>query len=301
MALPGGARAQKPSDPLIDLTPVQLPTASAAIKPHLQVKQEAKPKAVSASFPPKIYTSRPSFTDSVTTVPQGSVQVESGATYTDNRDGTSGWTLPESLFRLGLSESTELRFTAPGYLYEESEQAGTLANNFGDTSLGLSHQLALPGNASLAVIPLLNLPTGASRVSSDSVDPQLRVVIGKAWTPRWFMSSHLDTRWNTGATAAADVVLNPTFINYYSFTENLTGFLEYSGFYPSEGRTTQLLQSGALYLISPRQQIDARIAVGLNQNSPTLLLGFGYSFRVDGLFGKSKEHSSFALFKKQAD
>jgi hypothetical protein len=85
----------------------------------------------------------------------------------------------------------------------------------------------------------------------------------------------------------------PSFINYYSFTPKWIGFLEYGSFILSEGKSSQFVQSGALFLPTPRQQIDARIAVGLNKTSPNLLVGFGYSFRVDGLFGKSRNHSSF--------
>lgn len=245
-----------------------------------------------------ISTSRPSFTDAVTTVPQGSIQVENGATYTANRGGTYSWTVPEALIRLGLTNNTELRYTAPNYIYNGDNQPGWLASNFGDTSVGLSHHLLLPKRVDMALVPILNVPTGANKVSSNSLDPQLRLVLGKTWTPKWFMSSHIDTRWNTGRAASADFVLNPTLINYYSFTKTLTGFLEYSGFYPNKGKTIQYLQSGALYLLTPRQQLDARIAVGLNKNSPNILVGFGYSFRIDGLFGRSKEYASFPRLRR---
>jgi len=194
---------------------------------------------------------------------------------------------------LGLLNNTEFRFTTPNYIYTGSNHQGTLTSNFGDISVGLSQHLIAPGKVDVALIPILNIPTGANNVSSNSLDPQFRLVLGKYWTKKWFMSSHLDTRWNTGKDAAAHVVMNPTFINYYSLTEKLTGFLEYSGFYPTTGKTTQYLQSGMLFVPTPRQQLDARIAVGLNHNSPNILVGFGYSFRIDGLFGASRDFSSF--------
>jgi hypothetical protein len=149
----------------------------------------------------------------------------------------------------------------------------------------------------MALIPILNIPTGANVVSSNALDPQLRVVLGKNLTGKWFLSGHLDTRWNTRHDATAHVVMNPTCVNYYRFTKKMTGFLEYSGFYPSAGKSVQFLQSGLLYLLTPRQQLDARIAAGLNKTSPGILVGFGYSFRVDGLFGASR---AFSTFKRQA-
>lgn len=275
----------------VNLSPVELVDES---KPDTPSDPESSTSKITlASTIPNISTSRPSFTDAVTTVPQGSLQSENGATYTDNRDKTYSWTVPETLLRLGITQNTELRFTTPNYIYTGDNQPGNLANNFGDISVGLSHHLTLPGKVDMAFIPILNIPTGANGVSGNAVDPQLRVVFGKNLTAKWFLSGHLDTRWNTRSEAIAHVTMNPTCINYYSFTKKMTGFLEYSGFYLSKGKNVQFLQSGLLYLLTPRQQIDARIAVGLNRNSPDILVGFGYSFRVDGLFGASRAFRSF--------
>ncbi len=69
--------------------------------------------------------------------------------------------------------------------------------------------------------------------------------------------------------------------------------MEYSGFFPTTGASTQYLQGGLLYLLTRRQQLDVRMAVGLNKNSPDFLVGFGYSFRIDGLFGESRPYATF--------
>jgi hypothetical protein len=277
-----------------DLSPVEMEAPPIELGQGVPNNNTPDATTTPSAIPiPPISTSRPSFTDAVTTVPQGSIQAENGATYTDNRGGTYSWTVPETLLRLGVTDNTELRYTVPNYIYSGDNQPSFLTSNFGDTSVAISHHMVLPGSVDMALIPILNLPTGANNVSSNSLDPELRVVLGKYWTSKWLMSSHLDTRWNTGKNAVADVVLSPTFINYYSFTQKLTGFLEYASFYPTQGRSTQYLQSGILYAPTVRQQLDARIAVGLNTNSPNILVGFGYSFRLDGLFGTSRAFSSF--------
>lgn len=270
----------------LELLPVELVEASEDTEPS-PTSTEPAPAI------PNISTSRPSFTDAVTTVPQGSLQAENGATFTDNRGGTYSWLLPETLLRLGITKNTELRYTVPNDTYLGDRQPGSLANNFGDTSVGLSHHLMAPGKIDVALIPILNLPTGANKISTNSVDPQFRLVGAKNITPKLLVSSMFDVRWNTGKSAPANVVMLPTFISYYSFTPKLTGFLEYAGIIPTEGKTSQFIQSGALYLLAPRHQVDARIAVGLNKTSPNILVGFGYSFRVDGLFAASKAFSSF--------
>jgi hypothetical protein len=282
----------------VDLSPVELPERRVLISQGIPNEEADLVMATNNTSTkvivvPNISTSRPSFTDAVTTVPQGSLQAENGATYTDNRGGSYSWTTPETLLRLGLTDNTELRFTTPNYTYIGDNQPGSLSNNFGDISVGLSHHFVAPGKIDVALIPILNIPSGANKVSTNSVDPQFRLVLAKNITSKWLISSHLDTRWNTGRNASAEVVFNPTLINYYSFTKKLTGFLEYSGFYPTTGKTTQFLQSGAIYLLTPRQQVDVRLATGLNNNSPNILVGFGYSFRIDGLFGTSRAFSSF--------
>jgi hypothetical protein len=247
---------------------------------------------VGASPPPTrtdepILTTRPSFTDSWLTIPRGSFQAENGATYTDNANRTKSWVLPETLLKVGLTDNIELRFATPNYINLRRDDDDILVNeisHFGDMGVGLSLHRRLPGQIDLAVIPFLNLPTGANKASSNSVDPQLRVVLARYLTSKWVIASQFDARWNTGRNRVADVILNPTFITYYSFTEKISGFAEYGGFIPTSGRTGQFIQGGLLYLPTRRQQFDVRVATGLNRQSSDFLVGFGYSFRVDGLF-----------------
>jgi Putative MetA-pathway of phenol degradation len=284
-----------------DVTPIQMdppPIHFANENYPLTSPAPVEPKNTGKTLQKKppitpVGTSRPSFTDAVTTVPQGSLQFENGATFTDNRHGTYSWTTPETLIRLGMTANTELRYTVPNFIYIGNKQPGHLASNFGDTSVGLSHHWLLPGKVDFAVIPILNLPTGANLVSSNGVDPQARLVAGKGVTQKLYLSSMFDTRWYTNKHAPAHVVMTPTLIGYYTLAKNLTGFLEYAAIIPTEGRASHYAQTGALYLISPRNQVDVRVAAGLNPAAPNFLVGFGYSFRVDGLFGASRDYSSF--------
>jgi hypothetical protein len=47
---------------------------------------------------------------------------------------------------------------------------------------------------------------------------------------------------------------------------------------------SQLFNSGAVYRVTPAQQIDVHVGFGLNRNAPDYVVGVGYSFRLDGLF-----------------
>lgn len=288
----------------VDLPPVELPEktirmAQQFLNPQpADINDTALPPPDNKATPsgptlPVILTTRPSFTDAWLTVPQGSFQVESGATYTDNSGKTRSWILPESLLKIGLTDHTEFRFSVPNYTQIRDDNAGQLTNNFGDITVGFSHHRALPGKIDLTIIPFLNIPAGANNVSTNSLDPQLRLVAARYFTPKFVVASQIDARWNKGKNALADVVLNPTGIAYYSFTDKITGFIEYGGFIPTRGKSSQFIQGGALYLLTKRQQLDLRVATGLNRNSSDFLVGAGYSFRIDGLFGTSKAYSTF--------
>ena len=53
---------------------------------------------------------------------------------------------------------------------------------------------------------------------------------------------------------------------------------------PLRGVSSQVLDSGGAYRVSPTQQIDIRVGIGLNRAAPDYLFGLGYSFRFDNLF-----------------
>lgn len=283
-----------------DLSPVTLldcKKSEEEPKPILSENEHSQVQNIptqGSADPPTILTTRPTFTDAWLAVPQGSIQSENGATYSDFSNRTRSWLLPETLLKLGLGPDTELRFSTPNYTYIRSDETGRLANNFGDTSVGFSHHIGIPSHKiDLAFIPILNLPTGANNISTNSVDPQFRVVAARTFSPKLVVASQFDVRWNTGRNRATDVLMNPTLISYYSFTPKVVGFLEYATLIPTQGRSQHFVQYGFLYLPTPRQQLDVRMANGLNRASSDLVIGFGYSFRVDGFFGKSRAYSSF--------
>lgn len=286
--------AEKP-DPKIDttITSSSVQTVQVDSEPITLEPEVKEVKSSPAHDPPSIITTRPSFTDSWLAIPQGSFQAESGTTYSDFSNRTRSVLLPETLIKLGVGKNTELRYSVPNYTYIHSKDTGTIGNHFGDTTVGLSHHIGLPQyKLDIALIPFLNLPTGANRVSSNSVDPQFRTVIARTMSPKWVIASQLDARWNTGQNRQTHILFNPTLITYYSFTPKHCGFFEYASLIPTQGKNQQFLQAGYLYVPTPRQQWDIRIAKGLNRESPDIVVGFGYSFRVDGLFGDSRTFSS---------
>jgi Putative MetA-pathway of phenol degradation len=79
-------------------------------------------------------------------------------------------------------------------------------------------------------------------------------------------------------------VTEATFVIEKQVTERASLFVEYVGDYPESGSPAQLLNSGGLYRLSPNQQVDFHVALGLNHNAPSYIVGVGYSVRFDELF-----------------
>jgi Putative MetA-pathway of phenol degradation len=61
-------------------------------------------------------------------------------------------------------------------------------------------------------------------------------------------------------------------------------FVEYVADVRSGGATSQLINSGLAYRVTPTQQVDFHIAFGLDRAAPSWIVGVGYSFRLDHLF-----------------
>ena len=61
-------------------------------------------------------------------------------------------------------------------------------------------------------------------------------------------------------------------------------FVEYIGDFHLGGGPSNLLNFGGGYRVTPTQQVDFHIGIGLNDNAPAYIVGIGYSFRVDHLF-----------------
>lgn len=115
-----------------------------------------------------IATDRPAITNSSVVVPAGSFQMENGFLETSSQ-GQSVLDGPVSLVRFGINTRTELRFTAPDYLYRLNT-GDDIGSGFGDFALGVKEQLGpTPGKFDVSVIVFLSFPTGANTWSQNSV------------------------------------------------------------------------------------------------------------------------------------
>jgi len=226
-----------------------------------------------ADSEPTITTDRPSVANSSVVVPRGDFQIENGLLITDTQRQTI-LDLPESDWRFGLLDKTELRLSVPDYFHGIS---GPGPSGFGDMAIGVKQQLGpTPGNFNLSAIVFVSFPTGARNISSGGYDPGLQLPWSRQLSANWTAGGQVAFYWPTERTH--DFTGETTFFLDRQLTKLWDAFLEYAGDFPHRGASRQILHFGSSYKLTPRQQIDFQIAAGLSPAAPHMFVGVGYSF-----------------------
>ncbi len=222
-----------------------------------------------------ISTDRPAVSSSSVVVPQGGFQVENGLLVT-NTEGNRVVDFPESNLRYGLLGKTELRLSVPDYFYNLPSGTST-TSGFGDVALGVKQQIGPFAGFDLSAILFASFPSGANAVSSHGYDPGLQL----PWTYK------VSANWTAGGQVA---FYWPTLAQQHNFTGETAffvdrqlskpwdAFVEYAGDFPQRGGSRQILHFGTAYKLTPHQQLDFHVAVGLSSAAAHSYVGVGYSF-----------------------
>jgi len=238
----------------------------AALAAPILLAQSATPPTGTTS---PISTDRPAVTDSSVVVPQGSLQAENGIEVTWLGSNRS-WDLPETLVRVGVAPTTELRLTAPDYF-------SGVVSGFGDTAIGVKQQLLARG-FDVSLVVSLSLPTGAGAISSHGYDPFVQLPWSRSLSKNWTVAGMLSVYWPTEA-GRRNTTGESTFLFDRQLTNRWDAFVEYAGDFPERGGPRHLLHIGAAFKPSPSQQIDVHLGAGLSAAAGDFL-GAGYSFRL---------------------
>lgn len=249
-------------------------------------QEDLEPVALQPAQPQlfSIVTDRPSFTASTETIAVGSLQVENGVTWQNNPEGLESVVLPETVLRTGITQSSEIQYWVPNIIYQQGSRSGQDASNFGDMKVAFKQKLPpLPGKINAIIFPVLTIPTGANKVSGNSVDPTVNVVASRSFG-NFTLASQLGVIMTFAQQNNQKVTLNPTLMASYSIKPNWGVYVEYASFNPiGNNHTLQIVDWGSNVIIGKRHQMDVRMGTGLTRHSPDLFVGLGYSFRLDGL------------------
>ena len=205
-------------------------------------------------------------------MPSGSLQLENGVQITTSA-GQRTFDGPESLLAFGLTDSTELRFTVPDYNYS------ALDSGLGDLTLGIKQQFAHTGTGfDASLIVFLTFPTGASAESSHGYDPGLQLPWSQKISEKWTAAGMVSLYWPTES-GMRNLTGESTFLFDRQITGPWDAFVEYAGDFSQRGGQRHLLHFGTAYKLTPLQQLDVHVGVGLSRATVDHFIGVGYSFR----------------------
>ena len=228
-----------------------------------------------------IETDRPDVTNSSLVVPQGSLQNENGINLSQPSAGGHEFDGTNSRWRLGIAPCLEVLVDLPSYLAPIDSR---LPAGFTNVTPAIKWQISpAPGKIDLSATFGAGLPTGNRAITGPGVQPYIQFpwswTIGGGWSINGML-----TNFFVPADPGNAVTTETTFVLEREFGEKSFLFVEYIGDFHLGGGPSNLLNFGGGYRVTPTQQVDFHIGIGLNDNAPAYIVGIGYSFRVDHLF-----------------
>ena len=227
-----------------------------------------------------ITTDRPDVTNSSLVVPEGSFQNENGINFSQ-RDGGHAFDGTNSRLRWGVLPCFEILVDIPVY---SAAVSGPLSSGFTNVIPAIKWQISpVPGKIDLSATLGAGLPTGTKAVAGVGIQPYVQFPWSWELGAGWGLSG-MFTNFIVPADPTNKLSTETTFVLEREFAERAFLFLEYVSDYHVHGGPGYLFNFGGGYRITPTQQIDFHIGIGLNANASAYIFGIGYSFRLDGLF-----------------
>ncbi len=226
---------------------------------------------------PEIVTDRPDQTESSTTIPLKSFQMECGVlsgNYHLDNSAQKLLLIPSILFRYGLTKNIELRLVEQLISFENEQ---TSEENFGLSDLELGAKIQILKNpdinTEIAFISHLVLPSGAVSITNGNLGTVNKLAISHSLT------NFLDLGYNVG----------------YNYFNTETGYLTYSvalgtgitkrigAYVETYGEVVQFtdwisnFDSGITILVRENLQLDFSFGLGLNQKMNYFSVGFSWN------------------------
>ena len=234
-----------------------------------------------------INTDRPDFVEGSKNVPQGRLQIESGYTYSrDRQEGATVRThsFPELLVRYGIFEWLELRV---GQNWVNEQGGGpnfTPTRGAEDLSLGLGINLTTQKSwiPESRILLFTTVPTGSSSTTAGEVLPGITYCYGWELGGPWALGASTSIYRDHDEPGHFFTTISQACTLGYRWTEKASTFVETYGLFPSGAVSTgpqYYFDTGASYKIIPNFQIDIRGGVGLNRQAQDYYVGTGFSVR----------------------
>ncbi|MFK5879792.1 MAG: transporter [Flavobacteriaceae bacterium] len=237
------------------------------------------------TFSQQIITDRPDQTESSSTIPKGSLQIEMGIVAVSAENNTlNSFAGPSTLLKYGLTNKIELRFfnqyeAHKIELFDETNKV----SGFGDLEIGAKIQLLKneSANTEIAFISHAVIPTAKDELSNIKMGTINKLSI----------SHNFSEKFGLGYNVGYDYVGQIHSFTYsavlgFSFTDNFGGYIEPYGVYGEQGFFKSYFDAGLTYLLSDNFQVD--VSYGLGLNNDLQFFSTGFSWNIPKLFGSKK-------------
>ena len=225
----------------------------------------------------EIVTDRPDQTESSTTIPDKSFQMEMGfgsGNYNNERLSL----LPTALFRYGLSKSIELRF---GEQLAGFKNKTTFEPDFGlsDIELGVKIQILKKEgiNTEIAFISHVIIPSGSSELTGTNYGTINKIAISHG------INNFLDLGYNLGYSyfGNGNGDLTYSIVLGIGLSDKMGMYVETFGEYSNFSELTSNVDSGFTYLVKDNLQLDFSLGLGLNQQMNYFSFGFSWNINCN--------------------
>ncbi len=238
---------------------------------------------------------RPDVTNGTHIVDVGLLQIELGGLFNRIGDGRHSIGTPVTA-RVGLTEWLEARVGSDGFL--SLTDLGERAAGLGNIQIGAKLRLwADPGGVPvLSVIPTINLPSASESkgLGSGQADFTIAFLTGSDFLRR----GHLDVNYGVGRIGAGTGLPRFTqhLVSVFATAEvpgPVTPYLEAFWFsrQDPDGEPVAAIDSGAIYVISPRLALDGGVQIGLTSAAPSVSAFGGLSVVVGDVLGDHGVHA----------
>ncbi len=221
---------------------------------------------------------RPGIAFSTTTLPAGSVAWEQGLPDFEHvSDGGDRATLysANTMIRVGLSERAELQLASALYNHLDARIGGTSASEsgFGDTRLAVKWALpGLPHDISWAALAAISFPSGERPFRAEEPQYDLGTTLSIDLDDSASAAFYINANYDDGD---LNWTLSPTL--GFAVNDTVELFVEAGAFINDGDPNSYVAGGGVTWMLTPTVQLDASANFGLNDDSPDVSGGIGFS------------------------
>lgn len=229
------------------------------------------------NFAQKIVTDRPDQTESSSTVPKNSLQIESGMLLRFAEEGEISLreiAIPSTLFRYGISKGLEIRVVNQ-YVNIKEENSGKEISGITDLEVGVKIQLLKNENKNteIAFLSHMILPTGTKEVSFEKVGTINKLSISHQ------LGDKVGLGYNVGYNYFG---IGNGFLTYsmalgVEISERAGLYVEPYGDIGIFNEHLANIDAGFTYLLKDNFQLDFSFGTGLNYTMNYLSAGFSWN------------------------